>query len=186
MSSIKPIYLIALLAVILLVAFLKLNNPYREYGTKQYWEQATVESIKEIPDEALKLGNKNGPVLSWAALTTSDPEIIHQLVARGAYINESDTLFAGTPLTNAAAHSAHPEIIATLVKLGAEVNIQVNNGITPLMLAAAHNHNMGIVEILVDLGANLNSKNDYGETALDIASQENNIVAIKALSKFLK
>ena len=57
MTSIKPIYLIFLALALVFVAFLKINNPYREYGTMQYWESATLQSVAEIPDEALKPGN---------------------------------------------------------------------------------------------------------------------------------
>ncbi len=112
MKSIKPIYLILLVVAILFVALLKITNPYREYGTMNFWQKATIESVTEIPDEALKPGNKNGPVLMWAAMASNNPDIIKALVKRGADVNEADgNIFKGTPLTGAASRASNPEVL---------------------------------------------------------------------------
>ncbi|NOQ14018.1 MAG: hypothetical protein GQ583_05995 [Methyloprofundus sp.] len=185
MKSIKPIYIVALVSVILLVVFIKINNPYRDYSTKKYWENSTLESVNRVPEEALKSGNKNGPVLMWAAMSTSDTEVIKELVSRGAEINEADEFFSGTPLTGAAGYSKYPEILRELVALGADINKKVNNDETALMIAAQYNKNKGIIEELVALGANISNKNKQGKTALDLAIYNNNTVAEQSLKALM-
>ncbi len=181
MGSVKPIYIVLLLVVIALAVFIKVNNPYREYSTSQYWESATIESVNQVPDEALALGNKNGPVLMWAAMGSTDPNTIKALVERGADINESDGIFKGTPLTGAAGYSKNPEIIRELVKLGADISKKVHNNETALMVAAQYNHNPGIIEVLVSLGADTNDVNLQGKTALDLAKSSQNTTAQQSL-----
>lgn len=90
MAKVKPIYLIALVAAIIVVAYLKISNPYREFSTSRFWHNATVETVKDIPSKALNPGNRNGPILMWAAIGGTDPEVLNALVARGALINESE------------------------------------------------------------------------------------------------
>jgi len=181
MSNVKPIYLIALLLVVVFVAYLKLSNPNREFSTSEFWQNATVQSVNEVPNEALKPGNKNGPVLMWAAIGANDPEILKALVARGAQINEADGVFKGTPLTGAAGYARNPKMIDVLVSLGADVNKTVNHDETALMIAAQLNKNPGIISALRKHGAILGKKNESGETALDIAKASNNETAIREL-----
>ena len=181
MQTIKPIYLIALAVVILLVIYIKVSNPYREYSTAQYWENATLESVAQIPDEALMPGNKNGPVIMWAAIGTNNTDIIQALYERGSDINESDGIFKGTPLTGAAGYSEYPEIIDRLIKLGADIHKKVHNNETALMIAAQYNENAGIATALVKHGAILSNKNKQGKTALDLAKLNNNITVINEL-----
>lgn len=182
MSSIKPTYLVLFILTLLFVAFLKINNPYREYSTTQYWQNATLESVAEIPDKALAPGNKNGPILMWAAMSTSNPEIINALVKKGADINEVDgDIFKGTPLTGAAGYTKNPEIIEELIKLGAEIDKRVNNEETALMIAAQYNKNPGIASVLVKLGAKINNKSKNGITALTFAELRNNNTAYNEL-----
>jgi len=182
MGSVRPSYLIVLVVVILFVVYLKVSNPYREYSTSKYWQSATVESVRDIPDEALKEGNKNGPVLMWAAIGATDPKILYALVERGSSINESDGIFKGTPLTGAAGYSKSPEIISALIKLGAEVDKTVHGGETALMVAARYNSSKGIVSKLIFHGANAQIKNASGQTALDIAKKVKNDIAIRELN----
>jgi ankyrin repeat protein len=186
MSSIKPIYIIALVVVIIFVVTLKITNPHREYSTQQFWETATLESVAYIPEEALKPGNRNGGVLMWAAMSAPEPEIITALVERGADINESDSIFLGTPITGAAGYSKNPAVIKELVKLGADVNVKVHNNDTALIIAAQYNTNTGIIEELVSQGANLNHKNSQGKTALDIAKYYKNKIAEQALMSLMQ
>ncbi|MDQ7089960.1 MAG: ankyrin repeat domain-containing protein [Methylococcales bacterium] len=122
MKSINPIYIAVLICTLLFVAFLKINNPYRKYSSSEYWEKSTLASVNDIPDDALKIGNKNGPVLMWAAMSVSDIAIIKALVERGADVTEADLLFSGTALTGAAGYSKHPKILRELVSLGAQIN----------------------------------------------------------------
>lgn len=186
MLSIKPVYIIALVAVIIFVVALKLANPNREYSIQQFWETATIEAVAYIPEEALKPGNRNGSILMWAAMSTPDPETITALVERGTDINESDSIFLGTPLTGAAAYSKNPAVIAELVRLGADINVKVHNDDTALIIAAQYNSNAGIIEELVSQGADVNVKNEQGKTALDIAKHYKNKTAEQALMSLMQ
>lgn len=181
MSQVKPIYLIALAVVIAFLTFNKLTNPYREYSSSSFWASATLASVAEIPDEALQTGNKNGPVLMWAAIGSQNPKVLGALVDRGAAINESDVFFQGTPLTGAAGYAKNPEILKELVKLGADINKTVHNNETALMIAAQFNQNPQIISTLIDLGSRKNQKNAQGKTALDIAKKHENQIAIAEL-----
>lgn len=182
MKAIDPKLLIALgLAVIVFVA-IQFMNPNKKYSRQPFWENATVESVAEVPEEALQPGNKNGSVLMWAAMSTTDPTIISALVDRGADVNESDPTFSGTPLTGAAGYSKNPDIIKKLVSLGADINKRVNNQETALMIAARFNSHPGIVEILLELGANPSDTNTQGQTAMELAKQHSNQPALAALN----
>ena len=183
MSNVNPIYLVALLFVVLFVAYLKISNPYREFSTSEFWQNATVHTVIEVPNEALKPGNKNGPVLMWAAIGANDPEILKALVARGAQINEADGIFKGTPLTGAAGYAKNPKMIDVLINLGADVHKTVHVGETALMIAAQLNKNSGIISTLRKHGADLDNKNESGKTALDIAKENKNETAIKELEQ---
>lgn len=181
MNAVKPVYLIILGLVILLVVVNKINNPYRKYSSSEYWQTASVQSVADIPDQAIIEKNKNGPVLMWAAIGASDPEILVELVRRGADINESDGVFAGTPLTGAAGYSKYPDMIDKLIELGADIGKTVRGGDTALIIAARYNENPGIIAALIGNGAKPNRKNSSGNTALDIAKRVENKTAIREL-----
>lgn len=181
MSNIKPVYLFALVAVLLLVAFIKINNPHRKYSTKDYWQGATIETAREVPEEALKFGNENGPVIAWAAIGSSNTKVLGVLVERGADINEREVIFSGTPLTIAAANGQYPHMLRELVRLGADVHVRVQGDATALMLAVAYNENMDILQELIDLGVPLDAKNTAGETAYEYAVRIGNQQAVSLL-----
>ncbi|MCR4300603.1 MAG: ankyrin repeat domain-containing protein [Sulfuricaulis sp.] len=181
MTSVNPKYIIALIVVVAFVGVLKVMNPDKKYSTREFWQLANLESVSQVPDKALKAGNKNGSVLMWAAIGASDPRIIRALVERGAQVNESDSIFSGTPITGAAGYSRNPEIIRELVNLGADINKKVNNDETALLIAAQYNTNKGIIETLVSLGAKLDDKTAQGKSALDLAKENNNKTAEEAL-----
>ncbi|MES9832817.1 MAG: ankyrin repeat domain-containing protein [Candidatus Thiodiazotropha sp. DIVDIV] len=183
MSSVNPKLLIALVVAILIVVIVKVSNPYREYSTQGFWETATIASVDEIPDEALEPGNRNGGVLMWAAMKTTDPGIIEVLVSRGAEINEADGIFMGTPLTGAAVYSSTPEVIDKLIELGADINQLVNHNEDALMIAARYNHNSMIIERLLVHGADATRKNSQDLTAIDIARESGNQAAINVLQQ---
>ncbi len=185
-GSVNPKLLIVLGVVIALALFLKLTNPHKKYSTREFWATATVQTVQEVPADALKLGNKNGGVLMWAAMGSSDPAVIRALVARGADLNEHEPMFSGTPLTSAAGYSKHPAIMNELVKLGADVHGTVNNKQTALMIAAQYNTEPGIVEALVALGADVEGRDAQGHTALELAKINNNKVAELALTGLVR
>lgn len=183
MGGVNPKLLVALVAAIVLAIVIKVSNPYREYSTQKYWETATLDDVYEIPEEALQPGNRNGGVLMWASMATSDPEILSLLVSRGAQINEADGIFMGTPLSGAAGYSSSPEIIDRLIELGADINQKVNNDEDALMIAAQYNTNLDIIKRLVYHGADFRRKNKHGDTALDLAIKSSNSEAKKALEE---
>jgi ankyrin repeat protein len=138
--------------------------------------------VADVPDEALRPGNKNGGVLMWAASGARDPAIIAALVGRGADVNEADPIFSGTPLTGAAAYTQHPAILEELVRLGADIDKRVNNNQNALMVAAQFNTNPGIVEKLVALGLDPSATDSQGRTALKLAQLNQNKTAEEALA----
>jgi ankyrin repeat protein len=186
MGGVKPVYVLALIGVLILAIFIQLSNPYRKYSTHEYWEAATLDSVSEIPQEALEPGNRNGPVLMWAAMSASDPRIIEALVERGADVNESDGVFKGTPLTGAAGYSSSTEIIDVLVELGAEIDKKVHNQEDALMIAVQYNKNPEIIERLVYHGARLDNRNGQKKTALDLARQNENSAAVEVLESIVQ
>lgn len=183
---VKPAYFVALVLVVVLLVTVKVMNPDKKYSAREYWQTATIDSVYEVPEEALEPGNKNGGVLMWAAMATSDPKILSALVERGASINEHDEIFLGTPLTGAAGYSESPKIIKHLISLGADIHERVYGNNTALHIAAMHNLNYGIIEELVAQGANVSDRNHEGKTALDLATKHNNKTAIKALTRLME
>ncbi len=178
--TVNPKLLVALAAVLALALFVKLNNPHKKYSTQQFWQQATVSTVADVPEKALAPGNKNGGVLMWAAMGARDPAILRALAARGADVDESD-IFGGTPVSAAAGKSSHPVMITELVKLGADVNKRVYNGETPAMIAAQYNTTAGIIEALSEAGADFAAENFQGKTALDLAREHDNATVEQAL-----
>ncbi|RBP48820.1 ankyrin repeat domain-containing protein [Arenicella xantha] len=180
LMGVNPLLLILLLAVLAFAVYLQVSNPHKKYSRQAYWQTATVDDVYTIPDEALQPGNRNGPVLLWAATGANDPEVIAALVERGADVNESDAgAFSGTPLSAAAGYSSNPAIIDVLVRLGADIHKVVgSNNKTPLIIAAEINQNPEIAERLIRHGANLNYRDLTGRTAIEQAIRfENNAVA---------
>ncbi len=88
MGSVNRKYIIALVIVISFAIAMLVMNPHKKYSRRNFWQEATLSSVKEVPQEALKYGNKNGSVLMWAATAVSDPNIITALIERGADVNE--------------------------------------------------------------------------------------------------
>lgn len=182
MKKVNPIFIGALVAAVILVVYVKINNPYREYGTKAFWVTATVEDVQRIPEEALAPGNKNGSVLMWAAMASNNPGVITALVGRGVDVNEPDVFFGGTPLSSAAGSNSNPEIITELINLGAKVNMYVgSNDKTPLIIAAELNPSPEIIEALIVGGADVNYKDLTGRTALEQALRFENRTVVDVL-----
>ena len=184
MSSPNPKLVFALLAVLGLAVYWQVSNPHKKYSRQAYWQAATVSDVAEIPQSALLPGNRNGPVLMWAATASGDPAVIAALVERGADVNESDIgLFSGTPLSAAAGYTKNPAIIDQLVKLGADLDKPVGSqDKTPLIIAAEINTHPGIIERLIALGADTEYRDKTGKTAREQAKFFNNEVAMKAFA----
>lgn len=174
MDSVNPKLVIVLLCVIAFFVYSKVSNPYRKYGTEQFWENATVSDVYSIPEKALLPGNQNGPVLMWAAASTSDPEVITALLSRGADINERDEVFQGTPLSAAAYQNRNAEVIEVLIDRGAHVNVVL--GVlkkSPLLLAAEQN-TLEVTRLLLSHGADLSYRDASGKSAPMLAVEFGN------------
>ena len=188
MQRTNPKYIIALLATIAIALLVVLTkSPHQKYSRQQFWEKATVEDVRTMPDVVFQRGNKYGSVLMWAATTIKDPEIIAALVQRGADINEADAVAKGTPLSAAAGYNQNPAIIDKLVQLGAEVNKVVGSfDKTPLIIAAELNANPLIIEALIKNGANIDYKDKMGLTALQSAKIMGSPAVVEMLERYKK
>jgi ankyrin repeat protein len=182
MKTTNPLLIFGLILAVIALVYSTVLNTDKEFSTMEYWQTATVQSVAELPASVLEPGNTNGGVLMWAAMGSSDPEVIAALVARGADVNESDPIFTGTPLSAAAGYGKYPRIIEELVAQGADIHKRVSNGETALMVAARYNRTEGIVEMLAELGADIDATNSQDRTALELAQMSNNSVAASALT----
>ena len=174
-----------LVAVVVWAVYTVNSNPYRKFSRENYWVNATLDEVYAVPAEALEPGNRNGPVLAWAAMAASDPRVIAALVERGADVNEEDVIFSGTPLSSAAGSNSNPDIIDELVRLGAEIDKTVgSNNKTPLIIAAELNPHPEIIDNLVRNGADVRYRDLTGRTAYEQARRFGNKPAIEALEKY--
>ncbi|WP_154222047.1 ankyrin repeat domain-containing protein [Marinicella rhabdoformis] len=183
---VNPKLILLLLIVIIGVGLgaMRLMNPHKKFSTQAYWEKATLEDVAAIPEEALKPGNSNGPVLMWAATRVEDVRIIEALVKRGAAVNEADGIFLGTPLSGAASYNKSTQVIDKLLKLGADLDAKLLNNNSILAASAMYNEHTGIVDHLIARGADVYEMNDDDMDALDLAYLLENEVAIKQLEKY--
>ncbi len=193
----KPL-LVALVLAVLFAGWTWLSNPLRQFSTEAYWRDATLSDVELVPQEALEPGNKNGPVLMWAAAVTKNPDIIAALVKRGADVNaadfratsshgkiHSDERIQATALSAAAFKSTTPEIIEELFRQGAKLDTRHSYGRTALMIAASSNRDERITAVLLELGADPLLVSDRGKTALDIAMESNNKAVVNVLQQRL-
>lgn len=189
MKSLDPKLLALLIAVIILAALYTFTNTDKKYTTLDFWRTATAQDVAGIPQEALLPGNHNGPVLMWAAMANTDPDVIAALVKRGVDVNESDTspLLSATPLSAAASRNKNPAIIDELIRSGATIDKVVGtNDKTPLIIAAELNHNPEIIKTLIRHGASTTYKDKTGRNALEAAIHFQNTPAEKILREHTK
>jgi len=174
MDKINPKLIMALAVAVVFVLVFKLSQADAKYSTEKYWKTATIEDAHNIPQSALEIGNKNGPVLMWAASVVDDPQILSVLISRGADVVEMDPMFGATALSAAAFQNPSPYVIDALVENGAVVNEEIGRlKKTPLLLAAETN-NASVTQRLLFHGADRYAKDSSGKTAEMIAEQWNN------------
>ena len=131
----------------------------------------------------------------WAALATTDPARIRELVGAGADVNfPIGNLGGETPLIRAVT-SDNPELVKLLIELGADVNLtsQGPRNWTPLMFA---HDNPELISVLIAAGADLNARTTAfsigsplggtkvcpgGATALHLAAATGNAESIRVL-----
>jgi len=169
MDKVNPKLIMMLAAAVIFVLVFKLTQVDAQYSTEKFWQTASVEDAHNIPQKALELGNRNGPVLMWAASVVEDPNILSVLVSRGADVVEMDPLFGATALSAAAFQNPSPYVVDALVESGAIVNESIGRlKKTPLMLAAETN-DISVTERLLFHGADRTAKDVNGNTAEMIA-----------------
>ena len=96
------------------------------------------------------------------------PDVIKQLIARGANIN-SKNKYGDTALIIAAEHK-NPDILRLLIDEGADIDSRNNNGDTAL-IRATQRSNPDTLRLLIDKGADIDIKNNNGLTALLMAEE---------------
>ena len=139
---------------------------------KQASEQQVSGCLEELrPSRSLFMGLGGSP-LHWAASFTSSPEVIRQLLAEGADVNQRIENGV-TPLHRAALNNTEPAVLAALLEAGADINSRDHQKATPLHQAALNNVEPKVIEMLLAAGADINSRTDYGITPLHWAAHGN-------------
>lgn len=155
-----------------------------DFLTKEWWQQATLEDVKEKFAIRYNVNLRNRAGLSpliLAASYSSDVEIIKTLLENGAELAAKDWI-TGSVLANAAKYNPHPEIIKTLVQAGAPVNEEdIVEEMTPLMQAAKYNPNPEVIKTLLELGADAGMRDEQNKTALDYFERAEEYPEIKKL-----
>ncbi|MBR3676100.1 MAG: ankyrin repeat domain-containing protein [Alphaproteobacteria bacterium] len=155
-----------------------------DFLTKEWWQQATLEDVKEKFAIRYNVNLRNRAGLSpliLAASYSSDTEIIKTLLENGAELAAKDWI-TGSVLANAAKYNPHPEIIKTLVQAGAPVNEEdIVEEMTPLMQAAKYNPNPEVIKTLLELGADAGMRDEQNKTALDYFERAEEYPEIKKL-----
>lgn len=112
------------------------------------------------------------------ALFDSPPEVVIDLIERGANINKLDSE-GHSPLA-AACHFGRKELAKTLIEKGADITIEGENKLSPLHSAARQGHT-DCVDLLLENGADLNEVVDGGLTALHYASSQSDVGTVETL-----
>ncbi len=150
---------------------------------RQAAEARRKAEVERQAAEARRKAEKVAPDALFSLLEKDNVsvEAVHDLIARGAYVNAKNERGA-TPLHFAAANNENPEIVQALLDGGAYVHAKAENGLTPLHQAAGLNENPGVIVALLDSGADVNAGNKNGYTPLHQAAGSNrNSGVIKAL-----
>jgi|GEM_PF-3295047 len=121
-----------------------------------------------------QLSNK----LFWA-IKYDDYGRAEALLKAGADPNVRDK--HGAPPLARALHKPLPELCSLLVRYGADVNIDIEGGITPLMSASMGQGRTLTVKCLIGCGADKDAMSDAGKTPLMFALQNACVDNVRAL-----
>ena len=138
---------------------------------KQAWEQQVNRCLEDMRESRRLYMGLGGSPLHWAASFTSSPEVIRQLLAEGADVNQR--IEGDTPLHRAALNNTETAVIAALLEAGADISSRDSENATPLHSAAYNNVEPMVIEMLIAAGADVNSRTDYGTTPLHWAALNN-------------
>jgi ankyrin repeat protein/serine/threonine protein kinase len=110
-----------------------------------------------------------GTPLYWAS-RNGHSEVVGQLLAAGADVNQARTDTGTTPLYSASSNG-HSEVVGQLLAAGADVNqATTDDGSTPLYMALSNGHSEVVGQLLA-AGADVNqARTDNGSTPLYWAS----------------
>lgn len=155
-----------------------------EFFTAAFWRKASVDDVLKKIDEGKQINarNKNGmSILMYAAMITSQPEVVAMLIEHGADVAARDEN-GRTALMWAAAFSDTPDILETLVDYGADTEQRDKQGRTALMYAVGYNPHLPVAQTLIDCGARINAQVRAQPSALQKATLPNQFLEITKLS----
>ena len=112
--------------------------------------------------------NQDANPALWTAARDGGTEVVRQLLADGAEVEERGGWTEGTALDVAATHG-HEAVARLLIGKGAAVSAKDNGGITPLHWAASRGHE-AVVWLLLEHRAEVSVKDDHGVTPLHSAA----------------
>eukprot|EP00095_Tigriopus_kingsejongensis_P001979 snap_masked-scaffold886_size84816-processed-gene-0.18 protein:Tk01979 transcript:snap_masked-scaffold886_size84816-processed-gene-0.18-mRNA-1 annotation:"ankyrin repeat domain-containing protein 49" len=138
----------------------------------QHGQLALVQTLLDDEPDLLLTTDKDGYTPLHRACYTHHPEIVRELLLRGADLG-SCTVDGWTPLLSAARWNAH-KCVELLLNWGANVNHVSEGGQTALHLAAFHGKSQETLTLLLQqdwLDGTL--KNCQGDRAVDIAQRNN-------------
>jgi hypothetical protein len=115
------------------------------------------------------------------AVRASNLELVQELLARGANINERDNV-GNTPLMYVSGSTGYSlKFVQLLLDHGAHIDEQSNSGNTALLLACSVN-NIAAVKLLLDRGAALDKRNKRDFTAEDVGRNWNYPLIVKLIT----
>ena len=169
----------------LAVALAKLRTDLDIFEACCIGDAARVRGIlAEYPDRVNAVSPDGFAPLGYTAFF-GHPEVLRELIARGADVNApARNPMAACPVNSAAAHS-DPELALTLLRVlldsGADPNGRQNGGYTALHEAAL-NGNVAMIRLLLERGANPGLANDEGALPGHLARSQGHTDAERLLS----
>jgi hypothetical protein len=129
-----------------------------------------------------------GTPLYWAS-QQGRSEVVGQLLAAKADVNQARTDDGSTPLLSAS-QNGHHEVVARLLANGAAPNVHMESNVSPLMCAAWGGHLQCVEQLLAAgadrtaqmTGANAVIKADAGTTAKQLADREGHTAVSELLA----
>jgi len=116
------------------------------------------------------------------AVRASNLELMKELLARGAHVNERDNV-GNTPLMYVSGSTSYPVKFAQLLlDSGALIDEQSNSRNTALILASAVN-NIATAKLLLERGADLDKRNTRDLTAEEIARNWDHTEIVKLIAQ---
>lgn len=178
-ERVKSAILLVLLAVVLLVLFIRLRA-IRTPEIHKAAEEGNLTKVKTIlarhPDQ-INAKDRDDWTALHRALNANQSKVAEFLIMQGADVNVktherknwSDAIndYGWTPL-HMAANAGNKKLVELLIDNQAEVNAKTKQGYTPLHMAVIDGYKE-TVKILIANGADVNIENTLGQTPLTFA-----------------